>query len=842
MASNDNTTPDRLSEYNAKRSVARTPEPFGSHGDVVAGIFVVQKHAARRLHYDLRLEHEGVLLSWAVPAGPSLDTSVKRLAIRTEAHPVEYAAFEGVVPAGEYGGGEMIVWDRGTYTAVEDIAAGLEKGKLWFDLSGYKMRGAWVLVRTKRDDREWLLIKKPDGWERSGDEDMFIEESVYTGRLVEQLGDGGGSQDSVTAHLRQMGATPSTVRNTGAQVMLATVAEAPFSRQGWIFEIKYDGYRLVAEKRGTNVTLSYRSGIDATEVFPEIVVAVEALPFENIVIDGEAVVLSSDGRPSFSSLQSRASLTNRFEIAQAAVLRPVTFFGFDLLGVNDLDCRSLPLTIRKESLKQILPSLGPIRYVEHIETIGSEMFAQVAGMGLEGIMAKRSSSVYRGGRSGDWLKMRVERTGEFAIVGFVVREEDTSDLSAILIAARRGRELQYAGRVGSGFSEATRRALLAELRTLVHDQHAVIGAPKDLQRGSWVSPDLTCEVRYKEYTSAGHLRQPVFLGILANTTVESVDLDEDSGAPPAPDPEEGGATHNGVEFQPSNVDKIFWESEAITKGDLLGYYDSIASHLLPFLEDRPIVLDRYPDGVAGKSFFQKNAPDHTPSWIRTEWIGESNAKGNRYFVCDDVESLRYIINTATVPIHLWASTVAHLDAPDWCILDLDPKEADFRDVVTIARTIHELCEQMGLPSYVKTSGKSGLHVLIPMGRRHSYDQQKLLGELVARVVEARLPDIATTIRSPARRGGRVYIDYLQNGKGKLLVSPYSVRPVALATVSAPLRWSEVTPSLDTTRFTIHSMPRRVAALKGDPLLPVLSDVPDIREGLSRLVRILANGT
>ncbi|NHZ71357.1 MAG: DNA ligase D, partial [Proteobacteria bacterium] len=836
----DHDTPtDDLSEYRAKRSAARTPEPFGTSDHHGAGIFVVQKHAARRLHYDLRLEHEGVLLSWAVPAGPSMDTAIKRLAIRTEAHPLEYASFEGVIPDGEYGGGEMIVWDRGTYSAVEDIETGLESGKLWFDLNGYKLHGEWVLVRTKTNQGEWLLIKKPDGWDRAGGEDVFSEASIYTGRLVEQL-KSDGAETELIAHLRQTGAVEFAVRIGEVRVMLAEVADAPFSREGWIFEIKYDGYRLVAEKRGVNVTLNYRSGIDATDVFPEIVVAMEALPYDHIVIDGEVVVLSLDGKPSFSGLQSRGSLTNLFEIAEASAASPATYFGFDLLAIEGLDCRTLPLHERKEALMQVLPSLGPIRYVDYIETIGKEMFKEVAAMGLEGIMAKRSSSVYSDGRSGDWLKIRSEQVGVFAIVGFVVREGNRNDLSAILLAARNGSELQYVGRVGSGFSEQVRRALLADLDTITIARTSVGSAPQDISDGSWVRPEVMCEVRYKEYTPSRNLRQPVFLAVLSDGQLNDVDLLEENGATPSTDDDVPVTTNSTVTFQPSNHEKVFWESEAITKGDLLAYYDSVAPHLLPFLEDRPIVLDRYPDGVSGKSFFQKNAPDHTPGWIRTEWIGETGSKGNRYFVCDDAASLAYIINSAAIPIHMWASTVSHPDAPDWCVLDLDPKEAEFLGVVTIARTIHDLCDQMGLPSYVKTSGKTGLHVLVPMGPRYSYDQQKLLGELIARVVEARLPDIATTIRSPARREGRVYIDYLQNGKGKLLVSPYSVRPVPGATVSTPLRWSEVTPSLDTTRFTIHSLPRRLAALKDDPLVAVLSDVPDISEGLTRLVDILDN--
>jgi len=834
MASIDESSRDKLETYRAKRSADRTPEPYESAGVGPRHIFVVQKHSARGLHYDLRLEHEGVLMSWAVPAGPSLDPSVKRLAIRTEDHPIEYATFEGVIPAGEYGGGEMIVWDRGTFEAVEDITEGLDIGKLWFQLHGYKMRGAWVLVRTKRSPKEWLLIKKPDGWVRTGNDDVFPEESVFSGRLVEDLAE---SESPATVDLQgfvDLGARVGKVIPSGAELMLARVAETPFSREGWIFEIKYDGYRMLAAKDEDVVTLHYRSGIDATDAFPEIVEAMTALPYRYLLIDGEVVVLTTDGKPSFSQLQSRGRLSNRFEVSAAAASNPATLFGFDLLGIDELDLRPMPLRFRKDALRNVLPSLGPLRYVDHIETVGEDMFGHVEAMGLEGVMAKNAAAPYRGGRSDEWLKMRVERTGTFVVVGYTFGKGDQNDIGALHIAASSDTGLQYAGRVGSGFSDQIRRTLLGELGDLVRDEPPVTNVPHDVPESVWVTPSVVVEVRYKELTRAGNLRQPVFLSHLADASIEDVERIDEAPTPSVEDV--ARSTSIVSDAAPTNVGKVFWPDEGYTKRDLLAYYDKVSDHLLPYLVDRPIVLDRYPDGIDGKSFFQKNAPGHTPHWVRTQWIGESETKGNLYFIADDAESLRYIINSATIPIHLWASRVASEDTPDWCILDLDPKEADFASVVVVANAIRELCDRMGLPSYPKTSGKSGLHVLIPMGRRFSYEQQKMLGELVARIIESQLPEIATTIRTPARRGGRVYIDFLQNGKGKLLVSPYSVRPVPGATVSAPLRWNEVTPSLDVGRFTIRSMPRRLAALKGDPMLPVLSDDPDIDAGLSSLMR------
>ncbi|MFV1991080.1 MAG: non-homologous end-joining DNA ligase, partial [Acidimicrobiales bacterium] len=406
------------------------------------------------------------------------------------------------------------------------------------------------------------------------------------------------------------------------------------------------------------------------------------------------------------------------------------------------------------------------------------------------------------------------------------------DLGALHIAALSQDGLRYAGRVGSGFSDSIRRSLLHELGSLTRDEPRVSGVPDDLPESIWVAPEVVIEVRYKEFTPAGSLRHPVFVSYRPDAKLNDVQVLAEIST--GTETRTASRTTGTPDASPTNIDKVFWPEEGYTKGDLLAYYSKVDNHMLPYLADRPIVLDRYPDGINGKSFFQKNAPPHTPQWVRTQWIGESDTKGNRYFICDDARSLQYIINSATIPIHLWASRVSAEDTPDWCILDLDPKDAEFASVVIVAQAIRELCDQMELPSYPKTSGKSGIHVLIPMGRRFSYEQQKMLGELVARIVESRLPEIATTVRAPARRGGRVYIDYLQNGKGKLIVSPYSVRPVPEATVSAPLRWNEVTPGLDVKRFTIRSLPRRLAALKDDPLLPVLSDVPDIAAGLTRL--------
>jgi bifunctional non-homologous end joining protein LigD len=721
----------------------------------------------------------------------------------------------------------MVVWDRGALTWDEDPDTGMEKGKLLFSLAGYKLHGQWTLVQMKKTPKEWLLIKKPDGWHRSAEDHVFNEQSILTGLTVEDLRAGEDTQLRLTEELVTAGARDGRVDGSSLDIMLARTAEKAFSDDAWLFEIKYDGYRLIADKRDRNVSLRYRSGLDATAVFPEVVSAIRRLPFDEFVIDGEVVVLDSDGAPSFQLLQQRGRLSNRRDIARAAARLPATFFGFDLVGFNSLDTRPVPLLERKRVLGEVMPRLGPLRFADHFLGIGEALFEQAEAMQLEGVMAKRADSKYVGGRSDLWLKIRTEHLGMFAIVGFTFPKGSRSGIGALHLGAMVGGVMTYAGRVGSGMSQETIDQLRARLDEEVSDAPSAANSTSGGVDTVWVRPTLQCTVRYKEVTAGGALRHPVFDGYGPLDLQEITELESDEREAPAP------TVIDARSADPTNTDKVFWPEEGYTKGDLIDYYTTVARYLLPYLVDRPLVLDRYPDGINGKSFFQKNAPEFVPDWIRTQRVGDKGT-GNSFFIVDDVESLRYVANLASIPLHVWASRLSKIGSPDWCVLDLDPKDAPFASVVTVAKAIRRVCDAMGLPSYPKTSGKTGLHVLVPMGHGFDYDQQKLLGELVARVVESSNGDIATTVRDPARRDGKVYIDYLQNGRGKLIVSPYSVRPVPGATVSAPLRWSEVTKNLDVSRFTIRTMPRRLASMKDDPLLGVLTDSPDIRAGLEEL--------
>ncbi len=841
-----------LDRYYQKRSADTTPEPFGTV-TTQQTIFVVQKHHARRLHWDLRLEMDGVLRSWAVPRGPSFDPSVKRLAVRVEDHPLEYAHFEGIIPKGNYGAGAMIVWDRGIWVPLEDPKEGVRQGKLLFELQGFKLRGRWTLVKTKgAGENDWLLIKKTDRWSFEEGTQSVGQTSILSGRTIEDLEQGLSAKDEILERLDSLGAKPGRVTGAGMKPMLAELSETAFSSPDWLFELKYDGFRLIAEKKESSVFLFYRSGKDATRVFPDIVRALVALPYERFLMDGEIVVLDDDAKPSFQRLQRRVQLLRNRDIEGAALSLPATLFAFDLLGFGALDLRSLSLVERKSVLKTVLPPLGPIRFADHVDERGEELFREVQKIDLEGIIAKRKDSKYTAGRSSDWRKIRRERTEDFVVIGYLQPKRETRPgFSGLHLGTYRDGRLAYAGRVGSGFSarelESLRKTLDKKPRTSPAVTLDVPRSPRDV----WTEPHIVVEVRYLEKTEEGLLRQPVFLRVREDKTLD--DLKPEKGAPT--DTSGPSAGPDDIEHNPSalqteqnapdrtdrkkvpftNLDKVFWPEDGTTKGDLIEYYRQASPWLLPYLKDRPVVLTRYPDGITGKNFFQKDAPPFIPGWVRTERMWSEHAKREiDYFVADDEATLLYLINLGSIPLHVWSSRIAQLQNPDWTILDLDPKGAPFEHVIQIALAIRELCDQIRLPTYVKTSGSSGLHVLIPLGAELTYQQGRALAELIARVIVQEHPKIATVTRNIEHREGRVYLDYLQNGHGRLLVSPLSVRPIPGAPLSMPLQWSEVCEGLSAQAFTIKNAIKRLKSLQTDPFLPILSDTPKLKAALNRL--------
>lgn len=832
------------------RSAEKTPEPFGSKNASRPHFFVVQKHAARQLHYDFRLEWGGTLVSWAVPKGPSPNPEDKRFAAHVEDHPVEYGDFEGIIPAGNYGAGNVIVWDRGRWVPLDEPDQGLAEGKLHFELHGHKLRGIWLLIQInkKAGGKEWLLRKKPDNW-TSTEENPFPEESVLSGLLVEELDQSSKKTVALRKKLKRKKVPEGTVDPFKAKLMLAKTADGPFSDPEWLFELKYDGYRVLASRDTEGEpSLRSRNGHNITEVFPDIALSLKHLPFNNLVLDGELVVLNETSQPDFGLLQKRAKLHRRRDIERASVELPACLFVFDVLAAEGHDFRTLPLLERKKWLPEILPPIGPLRYTDHYVEHGEIMFEKVTELGFEGVMAKRADSPYKGLRSPQWLKIPADKTGDFVVCGFSAGQGSRVGVGALHLGAYKGGKLTYVGRVGTGFSDQQLSEFYEVLKPKRVKSPLCVGVTPKSGKHTWVQPEYVVEVRYKILTRSGNLRMPVYLRTRDDKTPEDCVLDGGEIIE-APEIAEGGDEAETEVSQPqiieekivhySNQDKVFWPKEGYTKGDLVEYYRKIYPYLAPYLKDRPLVLTRYPDGIEGKSFYQKNVPDFLPSWIRTETVwSEGSQKDIRYLVCDDEESLMYIINMGSIPLHLWSSRVDNLAHPDWCILDLDPKGAPFKDVITLAKAIRKLCDEIGLSCYVKTTGSTGLHILVPLGGICTYEQSRMLGHLIARVIESRHGKISTTARSIPARKGRVYLDYLQNRHGQLLVSPYCVRPLETAPVSAPLEWREVTSKLHPQKFNIKNLPTRLKRKKSDPMTPVLTEKPDLVGALGKLSEFL----
>jgi len=870
---NSPATDDSLSKYRAKRSPDRTPEPFGPIVPGPGNLFVVHKHAARNLHFDLRLEMDGVLRSWAVPKGPSYDQAEKRLAVKVEDHPIEYGDFEGVIPAGNYGAGGVIVWDRGEWVPLEPWREGLEKGKLLFELKGYKLHGKWTLVKIKKSERDWLLIKERDSYmKQPGEADEFSEESVLSGLTVEEIKSGEGPADQIRKALEQEEkAVRVHVDPTKVEPMHCETREGAFTRDDWLFELKLDGYRLIASKSKGEALLLTRNGNDYTNVFPEIARAVKALPFDECIIDGEVVVCDAKGLPSFSRLQQRGRLSSPMDIRRAAVELPATFYAFDLLAFEDFDVRPVPLLRRKELLKEVVPALGAVRYLDHIEREGDAFLEQVTAMGLEGIVAKKSDCPYRKGRSPNWLKIKAEKTGDFVIVGFTKPNGSRAHFGALQLADWVNGTLVYAGRVGTGFDDDDLKELHALLDPIVRKDPLCAGpvyGPGSEPRTSeqipetsttiWTEAVHVCEVQYREVTPDGLLRHATFKRLRTDKKAHECERQnwtspepsrasdtqatapitgngDPSNEPPAPPAK--APVQKTIAF--TNLKKIYWPAEKYTKGDLIDYYRAVSKWLLPYLANRPVVLTRFPDGIDGKSFYQKDAPVFAPEWMRTVPIwSEETQREIRYFICDCEEALLYLANMGSIPLHIWASREGSLELPDWCVIDLDPKEATFSDVIRTAIVLHRVCESVGLPNYVKTTGKTGLHILLPLGRQCTYEQSRMLGELLARVVLRELNDIATITRHVTKRGDKVYLDYLQNRHGQTIVAPFSVRPLPGATVSMPLVWDEVNESLDPRAFTIANAIARMEKIRIDPVMAVLDNKPDLAQVLEQLAGLM----
>ena len=657
----------KLDLYRKKRDPERTPEPFGSGSAAPGWRFVIQQHGARNLHYDLRLEMQGVLKSWAVPKGPSVRAEEKRLAVQVEDHPIDYADFEGVIPHGNYGAGPVIVWDRGRYRTVkaEDPVEQLRKGRLDVEFFGYKMRGLWTLARMAKTEKNWLLLKKADTFAGTSELTERYPHSVLSGLTLPEIADVPRKLLGLRAELRKVKTPEQSLSARRQPVMLATLEERPFSGSEWIFEVKYDGVRVLAERHGDSVELFGRNKTAIGSRYPEVRDALNRLPLDRFIIDGEIVALDELGKPSFQMLQARMHLTNSRDIERAATLVPVESIFFDCLALDGHDLRLLPLAERKEFLKYLLPPLGLARYGDHIQTNGKDLFRAVSEMGLEGIVAKRIKSRYVGGRSRDWIKIKCQRSQEFVIGGYTGPQGGRTYFGALHLGLYQGQKLTYISKVGTGFDAKTLKSIWQEMQPLKRSASPFERKSPKGRQHCWIEPKLVCEVRFSDWTQDGGIRHPTFLGLRSDKKPEDCRMMEpvplDLKGPDAASEQRLDPGKKEVVF--TNLKKVFWPAEGYTKGELIDYYREIAPLILPYLKDRPVVLTRYPDGIMGKSFFQKDAPEFVPDWVRREKIySKDSDRDIGYIIVDDLETLLYVINMGTIPLHLWSSRIGYMRA------------------------------------------------------------------------------------------------------------------------------------------------------------------------------------
>lgn len=833
-----------LSDYKKKRRFEGTPEPRGdeAEGSLTGPLkFVVQKHKASRLHYDFRLELEGVLKSWAVPKGPSMNPDDKRLAMMVEDHPLDYRNFEGIIPEGNYGAGTVMVWDEGVYAArtaaerteaTSAMAAGLKKGHITFVLIGKKLKGEFALIkiggdRTK-EKNSWLLVKAAD--EYSTNKNILAEDrSAVTGRTLDEIARQAKSKGQVWISDRSHAAEAGTAKSVPNDVrpMLASSVSVPFNKEGWFFEIKWDGFRTMA-KTGPGGRLYSRNLNSFDSLFPPILEKVRKLPF-TALLDGEVVALADDGRPNFQMLQNPEEN-----------LSSLVFYVFDILHLDGESLLELPLRERKKILKKLVPKSGSVRYSEHIEERGKDFFRLVRDRGLEGIIAKDSGSAYLPGRrTKSWLKIKATNSTEAVITGFTQPRGSRVKFGSLVLGVFRGGKLTYAGHAGTGLDEGSLAALHRRLKKLITNTSPFADPPKTNAPVTWVRPELACEVNYAEWTSDGRLRQPVFKGLRPDKDPSEIE------APSGPNPNNEISLMRdesktvlkiaGKKVEVTNLSKIYWPDDGYTKGDLIDYYRSVKKLILPHLKDRPQTLHRFPNGIAASGFYQKDMTMPLPEWVPTAPIRHDEKQVN-YLLVQDEASLVFVANLGCIELHPFNSRTDRVDFPDYLVIDLDPEAIGFEKVKETALVVHEILEEIKIASFCKTSGASGLHIYVPLQGLYDYGQAKQFGKIVATIAHSRLPDITSLERSPSKRQNRVYLDYLQNNRGQTLAAVYSLRPLPGAPVSTPLEWSELKKPWEPEIFNIKTALRRFEK-KGDLFRRVLNKGADLANGLKRLEKL-----
>ncbi len=848
-----------LEKYRNKRHFNQTPEPNDGGSFIGRGhSFVIHEHHARRLHFDLRLEINGVLKSWAVPKGPSLDPHDKRLAVQTEDHPLEYLTFEGTIPEGNYGAGEVTVWDIGTYEVVEpqDPEEGVSQGKLSFKLQGNRLCGEFHLVRTGQAKDSWLLMKRPDDCAKAGwtmETSLTTEHSRRPGIAeVNNVVVDGARKQTVKVEIGEIAPFPDKI-----EPMLATAVDAPFDDPRWLFEVKWDGYRSLCYVEGERIRFLSRNHLDLGKKFPELVAARAEIAAQTAVIDGEILALNPQGKPNFQLLQNAAGFRPGPRPPEQPLL---IFYVFDLLYCNGRDLRNEPLLHRKGLLSQIIDGQGRIRFSDHVEGKGRLLFEQVREQGMEGIIAKDGRSKYEQRRSKRWLKIKLAQTLDAVIGGYTAGRGSRSHFGALILGLYDGSALHHLGNVGGGFSEDVLQQLHERMKALRTDKSPFGTAPQAQESAQWVRPELVCEVRFTEMTAAGKLRHPIFLRTRDDKEPRTCTLTGQEALPvekaaPLRKVVPSGATFipaeeffaaeqrqgnqqvvvDGSALTLTNLEKVYWPEDGLTKGDFVRYSYKIADALLPHLKDRPLVLKRYPDGINGEAFYQHHVED-APPFVET-WTSPANAKGERvtYALCNNKASLVYLANLGAVQISPWHSRQMTSSYPDWVVLDLDPSaDAAYPIICRLALRIRDILHGLALRSYAKTSGSRGLHVYMPLEPVYAHEQATAFAEVVARIAQAQSPQDTTVERLIKNRPARsVSIDYLQNGLGKTLVGVYTARARAGATVSAPLSWEEVERCVRPTEFTLKTMIERVGEV-GDLFRPVLTGKQGLRTALEKL--------
>jgi len=879
-----------LTKYKAKRSFKETPEPQGGKIKGQKLRFVVQKHAASHLHYDFRLEMEGVLKSWAVPKGPSTDPKVKRLAMMVEDHPYDYRTFEGIIPKGNYGAGTVIVWDEGTYEPAEpkstdkneqdkDLRRQLHTGKIKFILHGKKLNGEFALVKAHgRGENGWLLMKLSD--EHANTEDVLLQDaSVLTGDTIEKAAKNPTAVygQKATSKPKAISRTPrkavkkksasvkksagqkktSALTSKGAEKkmpltltpMLTTLVDKPFDAEGWAYEIKWDGYRALAFIQGSDAELKSRNDKSFNEKFYPVYEAVKTLGV-SAILDGEIVVINEEGLSDFGALQNWRSEADG----------ELFYYVFDILWLDGRDLMGLPLKERRTLLKTVLPEEGIVRMSDLFETSGTDFYAAAKQMKLEGMIAKRIDSLYQpGARNNDWLKIKVNKRQEVVIGGFTRNDNSSKLFSSLLVGVWEKDQLIYTGKIGTGFSDKLQREMVTKFKPLITKTIPFSSLP-DINKPSrfrpnpphatatWLKPELVCEVSFTEMTTDGVMRHPSFEGMRIDKPAHEVILEKEisvdevknNDATPEvkklitprkangerktllnPTEETQVKQIDGHAVKFTNLSKLYWPEDNVTKRDMLNYYYQVAPYILPYLKDRPQSLNRFPNGIHGKSFYQKDVTGKVPDWIKTYHYRSSDEdKDKNFMLGSDEASVLYMASLGCIELNPWSSRIEKPDHPDWCIIDLDPDTNSFEQVIMAAQTTKQVLDDMGVASYCKTSGSTGIHIYIPLGAKYTYEQSKEFARVVVTLVHEELPKFTSIARPTAERKGKIYLDFLQNRPKATLAAPYSLRPKPGATVSMPLHWDEVKKGLKMTDFTIHNAVARIRDI-GDIFKPVL---------------------